>query len=43
MKVCDFVSLMFNFGIISTINKAIDHIHANLVLNSKIQTGIINP
>ena len=42
---------MFNFGIISTINKTrcvtehstttIDHIHTNSVLNTKIQIGII--
>ena len=47
----DFVRLMFNFGIISTINKTrcvtehstttIDYIHTNSVLNTKIQIGII--
>ena len=47
----DFVKLMFNFGMISTINKTtcvtehstttIYHIHTNSVLNTKIQAGII--
>ena len=51
-KVRDFVYLMFNFGIISTINKAtrgkqhyatkVNFIHKNLVLNTKIQEQPFN-
>ena len=51
-KACEFVNLMFNFGIISNINKAtrgkqhyttkIDFIHTNSVLDTKIQKQLFN-